>query len=281
MREIFSYFASKIINFKYILPTPIKTVYHNNKIYDIILSTVLEGAVTVDQIDFFVHPPYNLELELIKNIKACDRANAHAVLREINSLKRAVLSHDPLRSLKNSLIASATFYSRAIIEAGVDPDEAFTLCDNLILELESIQNLANLTDFEYAMLDRFIDLGISLSFSKFSKPIRQAMEYIHSRLTQKLTLSGVAAAAFMHPNYLSALFKKEAGVSVNAYILKKKIEDCAFCLKTTNRTISEIALSYHFCNQSYFTKVFKKYCGVTPEEYRKGAGGPTGGQICI
>lgn len=222
--------------------------------------------------EYFVHPPYSLELELVKKIKNGDGRKARRLLEEINSMKKAELSIEPLRSLKNSLIGSATFFTRALIEGGVNPDDAFTLSDTSILEIERILNFTQLQEYEYVMLDRFVDLAIEHSSRKYSNVINFAINYINSNIINKISVQEIARQVFLHPNYLSALFKKEVGMSVSDFILRRKIEESAFHLKHSTSTITDISSFYHFCNQSYYTKLFKKYYGVSPREYRLNPG---------
>src|SRR5690554_3004559 len=84
----------------------------------------------------YIHPPYFLEREMIGMIKKGDNKNAQRLLIETNKQKRAQLSEDPIRSLKNSIICSCTLYARAAIEAGSIPEEAFTLSDTFINTIE-------------------------------------------------------------------------------------------------------------------------------------------------
>lgn len=216
----------------------------------------------------FRHPPYFLEQELLSKIKAGNLNETMTVLREINSLKRTRLSKDALRSIKNSLICSVTLFTRAAIEGGVTPEAAFTLSDSIILSIEDMDNLDELVDYEYKAAEQFVKIVLDFSKSKYSNAIQQAISYIYKNLTDKLTLRRISDAIFVHPNYLSALFRKEVGMSLSDYIMKTRVEEAKYYIRYTNTKISDIAIFYQFCNQSYFTQVFRKFVGCTPKEYR-------------
>ena len=216
----------------------------------------------------FHHPPYFMEQELLSKIKAGNLSDAMMVLTEINSLKRTRLSKDALRSVKNSLICSVTLFTRAAIEGGVLPEAAFTLSDAIILEIEDMNNISELLSFEYAAAEQYVRIVQDLSKSKYSNAIQQAVAYIYKNLTNKLTLSKISEAIYIHPNYLSAVFKKEVGINLPDYIMKTRVNEAKYYIRYTNTKISDIASFYQFCNQSYFTKAFKKYVGLTPNEYR-------------
>lgn len=219
----------------------------------------------------FTHPPYFLEKRLIDEIKICDRDGAVSTLKEINLLSRAVLAKDPLRSLKDSIICSCTFFTRAVIDAGVSPDTAFTYSDTFIQKIEAMNTTAAVQDFEQEILGQFIELVEENTSTKVSRPVFDAIQYINNNLTQNLNLVGIAKHAFVHPNYLSSLFKKETGRSITDFIAQQRIEESEYFVKYTDYEISDIASFYHFCNQSYYCTLFKKYLSISPKECRDGA----------
>ncbi|WP_257147935.1 helix-turn-helix domain-containing protein [Bacillus thuringiensis] len=57
-------------------------------------------------------------------------------------------------------------------------------------------------------------------------------------------------------------------MTISKYIQREKIEEAKKLLTVTNYTLLEIGTVLNFNNQSYFTKVFKKYTKVTPKQYR-------------
>lgn len=216
----------------------------------------------------FHHPPYFLEQEMLSKIKSGNLKETMSALHEINSLKRTRLSKDAIRSVKNSLICSITIFTRAAIEGGVLPEAAFTLSDSLILAIEEMNSLNELVYYEYTAAEQFIKIVQDLSKSKYSNIIQQAVSYIYKNLTNGLNLRIIAEAVYVHPNYLSTLFRKEVGISLSDYIMKTRVEEAKYYIRYTNTKISEIAAFYQFCNQSYFIQVFRKYTGYTPNEYR-------------
>ncbi len=217
----------------------------------------------------FHHPPYFLEQELLSKIKSGNLNDTLVVLKEINSLKRTRLSKDVLRSVKNSLICSVTLFTRAAIEGGVTPEAAFTLSDSIILAIEEINNMPELMEYEYTAAKQYVQIVQDLSRIKYSNIIQQAISYIYKNLTNKLTLQKISDAIYVHPNYLSCLFKREVGMSLPDYIMKTRVDESKYYIRYTNTKISDIAAFYQFCNQSYYTQVFRKFAGCTPNEYRE------------
>lgn len=216
----------------------------------------------------FTHPPFFLEKKIVKQIMVCDVKGAIDTLQEINLLTRAVLAKDPIRSIKNSIICSCSFFTRAVIEAGVFPDIAFTYSDTFIQQIESMNTVSEVTNFELEMLRQFISLVEQKNATKYSRPVFNAMQYINNNLTQELHLDDIAKHSYVHPNYLSKIFKKEMGVSITDYISQRRVDESTYFVAYTDYEISDIASFYHFCNQSYYSTIFKRFLSVTPNEYR-------------
>ncbi len=216
----------------------------------------------------FQHPPYFLEQEEVRMIRNGDKNNALKVLSEINSLKRATLAQDPLRSLKNSLICSCTLFTRAAISAAVPADEAFTLSDAFILQIERLQDMKALDALESTMMLQFIDHVNRHKSAQLSSTIRRAVTYIDDHLSEKLTLPLIARQVYIHPDYLSSRFKQEMSISLTSFIQKRRIEEACHFLRYSQSSVSDIAGFYQFCSQSHFIQIFKKHIGMTPAQYR-------------
>lgn len=219
----------------------------------------------------FIHPSYELEVELIDNIKQGSLIRATKTLQQINQLSRAILATDKLRSIKNSLICSCTLFTRAIIEVGVNSEDAFGLSDACIQKIETINNEQSLINFEYEMLEAFIKLRLQKNKKKtnYSPEIDKTIQYIYNNIFSLITLDEISQHVALSPNYLSSKFKNEVGIAMSDFINKAKVEESKFLLIHSNTKISDIAYIFNFCNQSYYTKVFKKYTGFTPYEYKK------------
>lgn len=217
----------------------------------------------------FTHPPYFLEKKLVSQITMCDENGAMSTLNEINMLNRAILAPDPLRSLKDSIICSCTLFTRAVIDSGVFPDIAFTYSDTFIQKIEKLHTSSEVRSYEREIVLQFIRLVRKNNLRKYSMPVSNAVQYIMNNLSRKLSLTDIARHAYVHPNYLSGLFKKETGFSVTEFIARHRIEESTYFVAYTDYEIADISNFYHFCNQSYFCTLFKRYLSVSPNQYRR------------
>ena len=98
--------------------------------------------------------------------------------------------------------------------------------------------------------------------------MKNALLYIKQNYNRNLTLEETAGYVHLNPSYFSSLFKQTCGSSFKEYLNYVRVEESKHLLTNTNYSIIDIALSTGFENQSYFTKVFKKYTGLTPKQYR-------------
>ena len=219
---------------------------------------------------FFSHPSYNLEKELLYWISEADENRALAVLEKINKLEKARLSTDPFRSLQNSLICSCTLFTRATIEAGVTPEYIFNISDVFIRKIDQSKSKEQLESIEYEMVHYFIQAIQDYKRKPYQNEIiDRAVQYIHDNILQALTLEKIAYEINVSTNYLSALFHEIVGIPLKQYINRKKIDESTYFLKHTNSSILDIALLFNFCNQSYYTSLFKRFNGITPKQYKQ------------
>ena len=78
----------------------------------------------------------------------------------------------------------------------------------------------------------------------------------------------VANHVHLNPTYFSTLFKQSTGSSFKEYLNMVRIEESKRLLANTDYSIIDISLATGFEDQSYFSKVFKKFTGLTPKQYR-------------
>lgn len=85
----------------------------------------------------------------------------------------------------------------------------------------------------------------------------------------KITLQSIADDVYLNKTYVSHIFKKVTGVSINDFVLDVKIDRAKTLLHYPDISVSEVAEILCFCNAGYFSSLFKRYAGITPSEYRK------------
>lgn len=108
------------------------------------------------------------------------------------------------------------------------------------------------------------DKGEDITYSQL---VHHAIDYIEKNIDSRVYLSEIAKLIKTSESYLSSLFKKETGKTMTTYINALKV-DRAKTLFRDGLLVYEVSRRLGFENSHYFSKVFKKYAGVTPQNYR-------------
>lgn len=98
--------------------------------------------------------------------------------------------------------------------------------------------------------------------------IHTALVYIHTHYSENINLKAVADELCITPAYLSVLFKQETKTNFIDYLNTYRIEMAKNLLKNVQLKNYEIAFQVGFLDEKYFYKLFKKYTGLTPCQYR-------------
>lgn len=104
---------------------------------------------------------------------------------------------------------------------------------------------------------------------KVSKITLKVADYIQHHLSETITTKDIAQRLFISRTHLSKKFKDETGENLIDFILKEKTEEAKRLLCYTDKSLNAISNYLSFSSQSHFTRVFKKYSGNTPNEYRQ------------
>lgn len=105
-------------------------------------------------------------------------------------------------------------------------------------------------------------------FVNRSSEAEKIKRFLDLRVNGSVTIEEVSNAIFRSPDYTIKLFKKEYGVTPYCYLLSRKIETAKCLLRGTNLSIKEISTGLAFCDQHYFSNVFKRATGYSPKHYR-------------
>ena len=109
------------------------------------------------------------------------------------------------------------------------------------------------------------------TIAQFDQPasvIEQAFAYIQAHLSEDITREDVAREVCMNTDYFAKHFKKKTGLLISEYLLKCRMERACKLLKT-NMSILNIAMETGFNSSTYFSTLFKKYTGKSPQDYRR------------
>jgi AraC family transcriptional regulator len=97
--------------------------------------------------------------------------------------------------------------------------------------------------------------------------VRQAKEFIESRLQTDLSLLDIANAVGLSVFHFARQFKLCVGCSPHQYVIKRRVQRARHLLMRGQLSITAIAMESGFADQSHLTRQFKRYCGLTPKVF--------------
>jgi AraC family transcriptional regulator len=98
--------------------------------------------------------------------------------------------------------------------------------------------------------------------------LRRVLDYIGDNLAKDLGLSELAAVSGMSPHYFAEMFRDSTGYAPHRYVLLQRIERAKQGLSNTRWSILEVGLNAGFQNSSHFARMFRKFVGVSPSQFR-------------
>lgn len=93
--------------------------------------------------------------------------------------------------------------------------------------------------------------------------------YVSCHLYQKISLDEISAYVGMNKTYFCLFFKKHYGMPFTDYINRKRLETASAMLLKPDASIAEVAVACGYPTVTYFNRIFRKFKGTTPSEYRK------------
>ena len=217
-----------------------------------------------------IHNTMELEEWMLSCVEHGRTEDIQAMFRSPTTGRAGAMATDVLRQQKNLIICTATLVTRAAIRGGLDRATAFALSDMYIQKAELMADVLDLTRLNAQMvLDFTKRVEAEKCGSGHSELVRKVRDHVLSHIETCVTTDTLAKLCGMNRTYLCKLFAEETGMTVSQYVTGIKMEEAKRLMDITPKTIAEIAAYLGYSSQSHFQRVFKKYAGITPGEYRK------------
>lgn len=166
-------------------------------------------------------------------------------------------------------VVAITLCTRAAIEGGVSPARAYAISDYYMQKTDGCQTPSDFNACRnQAVRDLTEAVRKGMSEKKASSYVERCRDYVRKNYRKKIYVSDIADAMGISENYLSRIFAKETGEKLQDYIVRVRVEKAENLLRYSDVSIAEIAAYVNFPSQSYFGRVFRKYTGDTPGNYR-------------
>jgi two-component system response regulator YesN len=98
--------------------------------------------------------------------------------------------------------------------------------------------------------------------------INDIRTFVDQHLSTDVSLQTIADHVYLHPVYISKIYKLETGDNLSDYVNRTRMDKAAYLLKSTPDKIYEVAAQLGYQRPHSFNHAFKKYFGMTPQEYR-------------
>jgi YesN/AraC family two-component response regulator len=136
-------------------------------------------------------------------------------------------------------------------------------------QIEDANTAGELADNVCLILERMAGKIFSFQGIRHASALRKAERFIWENYTRKISLKEIASASGLSAPYFSTVFKNEMGENLSNYLNRLRVEKALVMLGETDTPINRISAVCGFEDQSWFSKVFKSYTGISPYDYRK------------
>ena len=145
------------------------------------------------------------------------------------------------------------------------------VCEKLFIQLTTEHNQKSGLSNEKGLLLTFLNtLGKSINnISTTNEKIEEAISFITTHYNTEISIKELADSCDLSQSRFMYLFKEKAGQSPHAYQQMLRINNCMTLLASTQLNITDICMLSGYTDPLYFSKIFKKYVGMSPREYRK------------
>lgn len=173
-----------------------------------------------------------------------------------------------LQEARHLCIATDALLRKAAERGGVHPLHLDQVSERHCMGAEQRHSYHGLHSLFLGMSVDYCQLVHRFSTKGYALPVRKATVYIDANLSGELGLQKIADGLNLSASYLSALFKKETGKTITAYIQHRRIEYAKNLLETTSLQVQAVAQHCGIWDVHYFSRIFKQIVGMTPTAYR-------------
>jgi len=149
-----------------------------------------------------------------------------------------------------------------------DPEVSLVIADP-VLDLAPFETRREVDAWAYRVLRRLVEEQTRHAGEHWPLVLKQAVRYIDTHFADPLQLTLVAEHCEVSPGYLSRLFAEHIGVSFNDHLNSVRLDVAEQMLADADRSVKEIAYEVGYQDPNYFSRIFKKFKGVSPSMYAR------------
>ena len=187
------------------------------------------------------------------------------ILNVSSTLKEQVMMYRSFLDSTSDRLEQGSFHRLMVLDA-LDPNQLQNYMGDLSLISNSANSSTNQKDAHHKL--HIVNKHDKGKVINVDKNFVNALKYINANISKPLTLEDIAQRVYLSPSYLSRLFKNYFNVNFIDYINVRKVALAQDRLALSAAPINELSHRLGFSQASYFTKIFKQKCGLTPSKYR-------------
>lgn len=212
---------------------------------------------------------YDAERRLMQAVSQGMAHKAEQMIQNASAILLEMRTADTLRNSKNYCIIMNTLLRKSAEYGGVHPYYIDGVSSDFAKRIERVQSPEEFPALQREMVNTYCALVKQHSTKQYSPLVQKVLTVVDSDLTADLSLNRLSKLLSVNASYLSSLFKKETGKTLTEFITQKRMQQAAFLLRTTKLQVQTVAQHCGIYDVNYFTKMFKKFSGQTPKEFRE------------
>ncbi|UCG15623.1 MAG: helix-turn-helix domain-containing protein [Phycisphaerales bacterium] len=208
------------------------------------------------------------EPALFSAVRTADHRQAREILNRIlfAIYQQASGRLDLTKSFLLELVVSMT---RSAVEGGGNPEELLGTNFARMTDLSRVDSEEKLTHWVTGMLEHLMEACRRNRQRDTGVLLFDALAYMERHCCERVSRDDVARAAHLSPSYFSYLLRKESGATFTELLNRMRIGRAAELIVNGNLPMKAVVAETGFKDQSYFTKVFKRYRKLTPKQFRR------------
>jgi AraC-like DNA-binding protein len=208
------------------------------------------------------------EFGLLAAIRKGDKERARAIINRI-LIRIYSLGQEDLDVLKTLVLEMVVLMYRTAVDKGADPRELLGVNSSYLKEFHDLNDYIELSHWLTRWLEDFISSSLVQVAPSPPDSIALALEFMKNNLGEPITRDEVARACNMSYGYFSKIFHQKTGYTFTDQLNKFRVEKACTLFDESTLNINQVAMECGFTEQSYFSKVFRRYQGCVPKDYRR------------
>jgi len=213
--------------------------------------------------------PLEKEREFVALLRRGKKQEAEKLLDELLSVI-VFCNQDHFRYIQLRAIELAVLIARigtnSLGSAGMENKARY------IKQIQDAKTVDELAAILHSMVEKIAVQIVLFQGIPHASAMRKAEFFIKENFTRKISLHEVAKIAGLSAPYFSTIFKEEMGENLSKYINRQRVQKAGRMLLETDLSLSDISNACCFEDQSWFSKIFKSFTGISPSKYRSQGG---------